>query len=103
MYFRHFACTSAHLVQGFMLQFLKFYFYTAYISGDSVVLDVVHDVPEDASLGQTLKRPFVTHSPEVQKCDTTANLSLYSNSGSDGDVLQHIFPKDIGDQSNCFF
>lgn len=69
-----------------------------------MVLDVVLDVPEDAYLGQTLKRPFVTdHLFEEQKHGRIEDLSPDFGSGSDGSVPQHILPKDIGDQSNYSF
>ncbi|KAK4783120.1 hypothetical protein SAY86_007494 [Trapa natans] len=66
--------------------------------GDNVVLDVIFDVPDDASLSQTLKRPSVTHSLEVHKHNTSQDPSPNISSVSDGDVLQHLLPKDIGDQ-----
>ncbi|KAK4797997.1 hypothetical protein SAY86_030323 [Trapa natans] len=68
---------------------------------DNVVLDVVLDVPDDASLGQTLKCQPVTHSFEGHKHSTTEDLRPNISSGSDGDVRQHLLPKDIGDQRSC--
>ncbi|OWM74221.1 hypothetical protein CDL15_Pgr008534 [Punica granatum] len=68
--------------------------------GDSVVLDVVPDIPEDAYLGQTLKRPYVINrSIEERKRSRIEDLT--PSVGSDGSGLQASSQKDIGDQRSC--
>ncbi|OMP09078.1 hypothetical protein COLO4_05833 [Corchorus olitorius] len=67
--------------------------------GGSLILDVISDSPEDLSVGQTLRRPFVAeHIIEAQKHVKQENQSQNLKLDVDNNRLQEFVPKAINDQ-----
>ncbi|KAL5782554.1 hypothetical protein ACOSP7_007583 [Xanthoceras sorbifolium] len=68
--------------------------------GDSLVLDVISDAPEEISVGQTLKHPLVPdHLAEIRKHERQDDLSANFKLTLENEKVQEIVPKAIAYQS----
>ncbi|XP_057956765.1 protein phosphatase 2C 70 [Malania oleifera] len=68
------------------------------VQGESLVLDLISDPPEEVFVGQTLKRPVKIFSAEEQKPVKKEDLSYDLKVGIENDRFKAFVPKDIKDQ-----
>lgn len=69
-------------------------FYPSLVPGDSLAVDVISDAAEDILVGQTLKRPFLSHQLAEEQ---------HGRLSSEHDKSPIFSPKDISGQSNFLF